>query len=398
MKRFLWEIIIGIIFSFISTSILSAQPCDEPSVVAIYIINDQGNEELQGAGFLVTDEGHILTAKHVIKDDNGPFHLVRLKFCNYQKKISARLLCADPIFDFALLKFDTNDLKSPVKPINFGNSFNIKAGEKLSIIGHPIRNERVVLFESANLPIQSAQNGLFVINGDLVEGQSGGPVLNSSGKLVGVVVKRDLNANVSYVVPIHFTQDLLLSVGVNPVFVEETGYRANLKRLQDSVKKLNDKLDFYEKALSFLLIDLEWGIESKLKDILDINIDNQKKTVLRIFYKKKFEEQTKPDDNMLVEVIVGLKEELFKELTAEQKSLVLKPILFQKSFNSTNEIPLKELDDRIKGHISFCKKYKAIKSTDITNIIDNIEVIITPEFKDYGPYESRWVLNYPAKD
>lgn len=144
-----------------------------------------------GTGIVMTKDGYIVTNAHVIYDDQyncGEAVDVSVVFSD-QKEEAAKVVAYDTESDIAVLKVDATDLK----PATFGNSDDLVVGELVIAIGNPLGFE---LFGSVTSGIVSALNREITVNEkkmNLIQtdaainsGNSGGPLLNSSGQVIGI--------------------------------------------------------------------------------------------------------------------------------------------------------------------------------------------------------------------
>ena len=139
-----------------------------------------------GSGFFVDKRGYVLTNFHVVE---GAQNISVSLWRSAKNEISAKLVNADQSLDLALLKVDSNDLFTPA-PLD--NSDRLKAGNLVICVGSPFGFEH-----SATFGIISDLHREMVIQGvtytDMIqtdavinEGNSGGPIINIDGKVVGV--------------------------------------------------------------------------------------------------------------------------------------------------------------------------------------------------------------------
>jgi serine protease Do len=135
----------------------------------------------QGSGFIVSADGVILTNAHVVKDANE----VTVKLTD-RREYRAKVLGADPKTDVAVLKIEAKNL--PV--VSVGNVKNLRVGEWVLAIGSPFGFENtvtagVVSAKGRSLPQDSA---VPFIQTDVAvnPGNSGGPLFNSRGEVVGI--------------------------------------------------------------------------------------------------------------------------------------------------------------------------------------------------------------------
>jgi serine protease Do len=134
-----------------------------------------------GSGFIVSADGTILTNAHVVKDATE----VTVKLTD-RREYRAKVLGADPKTDVAVLKIDARNL--PV--VTMGKVSDLRAGEWVLAIGSPFGFENtvtagVVSAKGRSLPDDSA---VPFIQTDVAvnPGNSGGPLFNSRGEVVGI--------------------------------------------------------------------------------------------------------------------------------------------------------------------------------------------------------------------
>jgi S1-C subfamily serine protease len=153
--------------------------------------NPFGEEESQGvatgSGFVIDDEGHILTNNHVI--DNASSIEVKLGASDTTYK--ATVVGADPATDVALLKVDAPAEK--LHPLQLGRSADLEVGDPVVAIGNPFGLDRTVTsgIVSALQRQIEAPNGFAISNviqtdAAINPGNSGGPLINASGEVVGI--------------------------------------------------------------------------------------------------------------------------------------------------------------------------------------------------------------------
>jgi hypothetical protein len=129
-----------------------------------------------GTGFIVREDGVVLTAAHVIKDAD----LIRVKFADGKTVKVDKIIEEDTDQDFALLKLERAGF--PVMPL--GDSDTVRQGETVYTLGAP----RGLEF-SASQGIVSANRGAHIqVDASISPGNSGGPVFNRRGQAIGVAV------------------------------------------------------------------------------------------------------------------------------------------------------------------------------------------------------------------
>lgn len=183
-----------------------------PSVVGIGIKGDATNpDSIIGTGFIITENGLILTNRHVVADETQTY-FVNLK--DSTEAIAVTQIYRDPVNDIAIVKIDKTNL--PFLPL--GDSDNLKQGQTAIAIGNPLGKYSGTvtsgIISGLKREVQVSQ-GFFngsvntyenVIQTDAAinPGNSGGPLLNSAGEVVGINFATVQGAeNLSFAVPIN---------------------------------------------------------------------------------------------------------------------------------------------------------------------------------------------------
>ncbi len=145
--------------------------------------NQQGQQVVQslGSGFLISNDGLVLTNAHVI--DQGQEVVVKL---TDRREFKAKVLGADRLTDVAVLKIDGKDLPS----VKLGNPATTRVGEPVLAIGSPFGFENSVSAGIVSAKSRSLQNDSVVpfIQTDVPvnPGNSGGPLFNLRGEVIGI--------------------------------------------------------------------------------------------------------------------------------------------------------------------------------------------------------------------
>ncbi|MDB9741572.1 trypsin-like peptidase domain-containing protein [Akkermansiaceae bacterium] len=158
-----------------------------PSVVSIRSSSQVPSIELeQGSGVIITEKGHVVTNYHVI--DSGMrsgenSYVIELES---GRLVEAQLLKIDSFLDLALLKINSDEKFSPIA---FGDSDDVKVGHKVFAFGNPYGLG--VSFSEGNIAAKNRflsefQQDLFQMTAPLNPGQSGGPLINVRGELIGI--------------------------------------------------------------------------------------------------------------------------------------------------------------------------------------------------------------------
>ena len=134
-----------------------------------------------GSGFIISDDGYILTNHHVI--DNAEKVVVRL---NDRREIEAEIIGSDQRSDVALLKVDAKDLPA----LEIGSSSDLEVGEWVLAIGSPFGFDSTVTAGIVSAKERALPGDSYVpfIQTDVAinPGNSGGPLFNLDGEVVGI--------------------------------------------------------------------------------------------------------------------------------------------------------------------------------------------------------------------
>src|SRR3990167_5785722 len=182
-----------------------------PSVVSIAVENRQlfdpfgfgQPQEKQsgiGTGFVVGEDGLILTNKHVVSADGEKYIAIIKNNDGTEKKFDVKEINRDPFNDLALIKVDPSASSGQaLKPVELGDSDHLKVGQKVIAIGNALgRFENTVTTGVVSglgrgvSPIDPA-TGIAERLDDLIQtdaainpGNSGGPLVNSAGQVIGI--------------------------------------------------------------------------------------------------------------------------------------------------------------------------------------------------------------------
>ena len=135
-----------------------------------------------GSGFIIDKNGTVVTNNHVIKDADDI--LVRV---NGDKEYKAKIIGTDPLSDIAVLKIESSD---SFKPVKFGNSDLARIGDWVIAIGNPFGLGGTVtagIISARNRSIGLSRYEDFIqTDASINQGNSGGPLFNIDGDVVGV--------------------------------------------------------------------------------------------------------------------------------------------------------------------------------------------------------------------
>jgi S1-C subfamily serine protease len=162
-----------------------------------------------GSGFVIDKAGHIITNEHVVAGASD----VRVSFSD-NESMRARIVGVDPATDVAVLR-----VRAPSRaldPLALGNSDGVQVGDEVIAIGNPLGYDRSVtsgivsaVGRSIQAPNQVSTIGHAIqTDAALNHGNSGGPLLNASGQVVGVNAQiapsaSGANIGIGFAIPIN---------------------------------------------------------------------------------------------------------------------------------------------------------------------------------------------------
>ena len=152
-----------------------------------------------GTGFFIDDKGFILTCSHVVE------HAVKLLITipsNGNQEFETEVVCIHPELDIALLKtnFKNKDF------LKLGDSDTIQNGQDVIALGYPLGQTKIKFTKGI---VSGLQNSMIQTDTPLNPGNSGGPLLNNQGEVIGINTSAIVTAeNVGYATPIYFYKQL----------------------------------------------------------------------------------------------------------------------------------------------------------------------------------------------
>jgi len=152
-----------------------------------------GTEKQQigsGTGFIVSEDGLVLTNKHVVSDDAAEYTVIDIN----GKEYSAKVLAKDPVQDLAIIKIEG----SGFKPLKLGSASDIQIGQSVIAIGNALGEFQ----NTVSVGVISGLGRTLVATGSTIgtetledtiqtdaainKGNSGGPLLNLKGEVIGI--------------------------------------------------------------------------------------------------------------------------------------------------------------------------------------------------------------------
>ncbi|MGL4608566.1 MAG: S1C family serine protease [Trueperaceae bacterium] len=191
-----------------------------PSVVSIItqvvqydFFFDPYTQEGAGSGFVLDDSGHILTNYHVIEDAEG----IEVTFSD-ETTLTAELVGIDPRNDIAVIKVEPTQA---LQPVELGESKTLQVGQRTIAIGNPFgefsRSLTTGVVSALNRTIEGPEgltiSGMIQTDAAINRGNSGGPLLDSMGRVIGInsaiFSPSGTSAGVGFAVPVDTVKRVL---------------------------------------------------------------------------------------------------------------------------------------------------------------------------------------------
>jgi S1-C subfamily serine protease len=182
-----------------------------------------GGGTATGSGFVIDQEGHILTNAHVIQGA-GKIE-VTLGNTDSSQPVSAQVVGKDPSTDIALLKVDAPS--DQLHPLPIGDSSQAQVGDPVVAIGNPFGLDRTVtsgivsaLQREIKAPNGFTINNVIQTDAAINPGNSGGPLLDANGSVIGINSQIESagsggNVGVGFAVPINTARQVVQQLLAN---------------------------------------------------------------------------------------------------------------------------------------------------------------------------------------
>jgi len=177
-----------------------------------------------GSGFVIDKAGYIVTNYHVIADAPA----IYVSFSN-SDPMHARVVGKDASTDVALLKIEASS--RALKPLGLGNSDRVRVGDQVAAIGNPLGYDRSIsagivsaLQRSLTAPDGTPIERVIQTDAPLNHGNSGGPLLNAQGQVIGVssavgnwggLPAIQQNTGIGFAIPINTVRDVVAQLKVH---------------------------------------------------------------------------------------------------------------------------------------------------------------------------------------
>jgi serine protease Do len=175
------------------------RPTEEPDPEA-------GPRRALGSGFVIHPSGYVVTNAHVVERSAT----VQVRLAS-GRRLQGTVVGRDRRVDLALVKVDA---PGPLPVLPLGDSDRLAVGELVMALGHPFGLEQTVslgIVSRKGAPLQAAAPGFDFIQTDAAvnPGNSGGPLVDMGGQVVGVNTMAARNGSIGFAIPVNLIKGLL---------------------------------------------------------------------------------------------------------------------------------------------------------------------------------------------
>ncbi|MDZ7785630.1 MAG: trypsin-like peptidase domain-containing protein [Candidatus Saccharibacteria bacterium] len=217
------ELIIGIAED-VGASVVSVNVESEASARSFFGPSEPFTQESAGTGFILSRDGIVLTNRHVVPEGASEVSVTLSDGTELENvEVLGRTASSDPL-DIAFLKIN-DDEGNDLTPVTLGNSSDTKVGERVIAIGNALGQFQNTVTSgiisgfgrSITARDQSGSDtlqNLFQTDAAINQGNSGGPLVNGEGKVIGVntAVASGGAENIGFAIPIDDIKGLINSV------------------------------------------------------------------------------------------------------------------------------------------------------------------------------------------
>jgi serine protease Do len=192
-----------------------------------------------GSGFILTSDGYIVTNYHVVEDADT----VEVSLYNGET-LEARFVGGDEDYDIAVIKVEATDLA----PVVLGDSDGVNVGDHVLAIGNPLGELTFSMSEGIASSVNRAINvdgtpfNMIQVTASINHGNSGGPLFNSYGEVIGIVSAKYGNSSaddsvegLGFAIPINDVSAMIQDIMTN-------GYITNKPYLGITGMTMNEQL------------------------------------------------------------------------------------------------------------------------------------------------------------
>lgn len=168
-----------------------------------------------GSGFIIREDGYIITNAHVVQGELEVSVVVyRMVDGQFDKKTfdKVRIVSVNPFIDLALIKIDEEELgDTELQKVYMGNVDEVEVGQQVFVVGAPQGLERSVTEGIVSLKNRSSDGKVYIqIDAAVNPGNSGGPLFNTKGEVIGVNTwKRLFSEGLNFAIPVDYVKHFI---------------------------------------------------------------------------------------------------------------------------------------------------------------------------------------------
>lgn len=160
----------------------------------------------QGSGFVIADGGYVVTNEHVM---DGATAAVIITYDGQQHRVSK--VGGNTLMDIALLKMDSTSYS----PLKLGNSDNVQIGAKVIAIGNPLGLQFSVsegIISGVHRAGENQLNDYIQTDASLNPGNSGGPLINTNGEVIGINNFKISNSDIGFALESNYIKQVVNTI------------------------------------------------------------------------------------------------------------------------------------------------------------------------------------------
>ncbi|MBR4949699.1 MAG: trypsin-like peptidase domain-containing protein [Clostridia bacterium] len=280
----------------------------KPSVVGIVVETRSANSYYgiggtnsgTGSGFIITEDGYIVTNAHVIDGASK----ITVFLDGVEGEYPANIIGSDSVSDIAVIKINANDLPG----VELGDSDTLVIGETVVAIGNPYGLELAGtvtsgIISSANRTITNSEREVKVIQTDAAinPGNSGGPLINSKGQVIGInsmKISSSDSESLGFAIPISDAVEIINSLMKNGYVTERPLIGISGQNIDEMASRV------YGLPKGVYITGVDASSDAKKKGIMpyDIVIGADGKTVESMSQLNAIKEKFKAGDSLTLKI------------------------------------------------------------------------------------------------
>ncbi len=152
-----------------------------------------------GSGFIITEDGFIITNYHVVSNKQGALAKTAMVTLYDGGEFEAKVIGGDKDYDIAVIKIEPGETK--LTPVVIGDSADLQVGDTVAAIGNPLgeltfsMSSGIVSCVDRLINVDGTPFNMIQVDAAVNSGNSGGPLFNIYGEVVGIVSAKYSSSN-----------------------------------------------------------------------------------------------------------------------------------------------------------------------------------------------------------